>query len=93
MTNDGRRAGVHLSIPSALSLWLTCLAPTGALAQDLSADARTRATEQQMRDGERSGLIHSLMINRDASTTQIYTHDLNRGPSAVPSPLDARLGG
>src|SRR5262245_39124993 len=45
-----------------VQLALSLIAPAVALAQESSADARARATEQQMTDDERFGLIHSLMI-------------------------------
>jgi beta-glucosidase len=45
-----------------VQLALSLIAPAIALAQESSADARARATEQQMTDDERFGLIHSLMI-------------------------------
>jgi beta-glucosidase len=55
------RAGCHFIVCSTLLLSLTHVAPTVALAQALSADARALATEQQMTDDERFAMIVSVM--------------------------------
>jgi beta-glucosidase len=55
------RAGGPFLGCAALLLWLTHVAPTVALAQALSADARALETEQQMTDDERFSLLISVM--------------------------------
>ena len=37
--------------------------------------------------------VQERMVHRDVTTTHVYTHVLQRGGSAVRSPMDALLGG
>jgi integrase len=63
----------------------------GIAKRPVSARCATRSPRTCSRAAATSGSFRNSWVTRDVSTTQIYTHVLNRGPSGVRSPLDGML--
>jgi integrase len=61
-------------------------------AANIAWTLRTSFVTRLLEDGQGIRTFQELLGHRDETATQIYTHVLDRGPSAVASPIDTSSG-
>jgi len=88
------RVKCHHIVPSVVQKAMrSAVQRTGILKRATPHTLRHCVATHPLEAGYDIRTVQELMGHRDVTTTQIYTHVLQRGGSAVQSPVDVLLGG
>jgi len=83
------RQGRHHTDPSIVQRAVRQAIRTAGLRKRASCHTfRHSFATHLLEDGCDIRTVQELLVHKDVRTTMIYTHVLNRGPSAVQSPID-----